>query len=144
MDIKICSFHDSTAHNSSLETKRRPNKVERYLPAGSKFQISNNRLPTMGAADVIAENVSAHDVMVFSKSYCPFCKRAVQILRETFGDAVSVLEMEERPDCDDLQDELLNQTGGRSVPRVFIKGKFVGGCDDVTELARKGELKALL
>mmetsp|Transcript_35106 Transcript_35106/g.99571 ORF Transcript_35106/g.99571 Transcript_35106/m.99571 type:complete len:99 (+) Transcript_35106:251-547(+) len=98
----------------------------------------------MGAAEVISEQVSAHDVMVFSKSYCPFCKRAVQILRQAFGDAVEVLEMEDRADCDDLQDELLKQTGGRSVPRVFIKGKFVGGCDDVTALANKGELKRLL
>ena len=98
----------------------------------------------MTATDIINEKIGAHDVFVFSKSYCPFCQRAIKVLQEAFGDAVQVLDIEDRQDMDELQEELLNMTGGRSVPRVFVKGKFVGGCDDVTAMAKKGELKALL
>ena len=35
-------------------------------------------------------------------------------------------------------------TGGRSVPRVFVAGKFIGGGDDTEALARSGKLKEML
>ena len=44
----------------------------------------------------------------------------------------------------DIQDELLSMTGGRTVPRVFIDGEFIGGGDETASLAASGELKALL
>jgi hypothetical protein len=43
-----------------------------------------------------------------------------------------------------LQDALLEITGGRSVPRVFIGGKFLGGGDDTVAAAANGKLKSLL
>ena len=98
----------------------------------------------MSALQLINEKIGAHDVFVFSKSYCPYCKSAIKILQENFGSAVEVFHIEDREDVDELQDELLKMTDGRSVPRIFIKGKFVGGCDDITLLAKKGELKSLL
>mmetsp|Transcript_7692 Transcript_7692/g.18428 ORF Transcript_7692/g.18428 Transcript_7692/m.18428 type:complete len:90 (+) Transcript_7692:383-652(+) len=89
----------------------------------------------MSAAETISTKVKENEVMVFSKSHCPFCRKAIQILQEAFGQGtVTVLQMESRADCGDLQDELLKVTGGRTVPRVFIKGKFVGGCDEVVDL----------
>ena len=47
-------------------------------------------------------------------------------------------------DGSEIQDYLLKLTGGRSVPRVFIGGKFVGGGTDIKELHQKGTLKTLL
>jgi glutaredoxin-related protein len=43
-----------------------------------------------------------------------------------------------------VQDALLEVTGGRSVPRVFVGGKFIGGGDDTAAKAASGELLALL
>ena len=45
---------------------------------------------------------------------------------------------------DAIQDEMGKVTGARSVPRVFIGGKFIGGGDDVARLAKSGELQALV
>lgn len=98
----------------------------------------------MAAAELINEKINAHEVMVFAKSYCPFCKKAVEILKQTFGSAVEVLNIEDRSDMDEIQDELLKLTGARSVPRIFIKSEFVGGCDDVVALSNDGKLKSLL
>lgn len=42
------------------------------------------------------------------------------------------------------QDYMQQLTGARSVPRVFIQGKFIGGGDDTARLASTGELKTLL
>jgi glutaredoxin 3 len=57
---------------------------------------------------------------------------------------ISVMELESRPDCADIQDYLMSITGGRSVPRVFVAGKFIGGGDDTEALARSGKLKEML
>jgi glutaredoxin 3 len=47
-------------------------------------------------------------------------------------------------DCSKIQDYLLKKTGGRSVPRVFIKGKFFGGGDECAAGAKNGALKKAL
>jgi glutaredoxin 3 len=57
---------------------------------------------------------------------------------------LSPSQLEDRPDCDDIQDALLEITGGRSVPRVFVGGEFIGGGDDTARKAGNGELEALL
>lgn len=58
--------------------------------------------------------------------------------------AVLCLQLDQRSDGDSLQDYLLELTGGRSVPRVFVDGQFIGGGDDTARLAANGELKSLL
>lgn len=45
-------------------------------------------------------------------------------------DAIKVVELDLRNDGEAIQDALLELTGGRSVPRVFIDGQFIGGGDD--------------
>ena len=37
-----------------------------------------------------------------------------------------------------------NTQGGRTVPRIFVDGKFIGGADDVTAMDARGDLEALL
>merc|ERR1719495_3001849 len=54
------------------------------------------------------------------------------------------MEIENRDDCDQIQDYLKRLTGARSVPRVFINKKFVGGGSEMKELAKSGELEKLL
>lgn len=54
------------------------------------------------------------------------------------------VQIESRPDCAEIQNELLEMTGGRSVPRVFIGGKFIGGGDETAKLVATGEMKQLL
>ena len=82
---------------------------------------------------------------VFSKTYCPFCVKAKRALETVLPrEKISVMELESRPDCADIQDYLMSITGGRSVPRVFVAGKFIGGGDDTEALARSGKLKEML
>ncbi|CAG5116588.1 unnamed protein product [Candidula unifasciata] len=101
--------------------------------------------------DLVNQKIDSNKLMVFSKSTCPYCIKAKQTLSKYVGDdnAVSpddyeVLEIDGLPNCSEIQDYLLQITGARSVPRVFINQKFVGGCDDVVALDKSGKLKALL
>ena len=81
---------------------------------------------------------------VFSKSWCPYCKKAKRILSEFQLKSYNVIELDERNDGDALQDALGQMTGARSVPRVFIGGKCIGGGDDTERLSKDGKLKELL
>ncbi|CAG9465079.1 unnamed protein product [Pedinophyceae sp. YPF-701] len=103
-------------------------------------------MPKPEVADYINKLIKENPVMVFSKSYCPACSRAKRAITGTKGgpEKMKVLEMDGLPECDDLQDELLSMTGGRTVPRVFIGGKFVGGGDETAALARAGKLEAMI
>lgn len=83
--------------------------------------------------------------MVFSKSYCPFCTKAKRALDNVLPrEKYTVMELDTRSDCAAIQDYLLDITGGRSVPRVFVAGKFIGGGDETDAMARSGQLKQLL
>ncbi|KAJ1475964.1 hypothetical protein T484DRAFT_1826512 [Baffinella frigidus] len=56
---------------------------------------------------------------------------------------LKVVELDTRADGSEIQDIMLGITGGRSVPRVFVAGKFIGGGDDVVSKGKSGELTKL-
>lgn len=63
---------------------------------------------------------------------------------EKIGQKFLSIEIENRSDCDEIQSVLGEMTGARSVPRVFVKGQFIGGGTDVQKLAKNGELQKML
>jgi len=93
----------------------------------------------MAAAFVDAE-IANNEIVMFSKSWCPFCTKAKKAL-DSVGAKYKVIEIENRKDMAAIQDYLLKKTGGRSVPRVFIHGAFYGGGDETAAGARNGDLK---
>ncbi|KAG2568741.1 glutaredoxin-C6-like [Panicum virgatum] len=89
------------------------------------------------------EIVASAPVVVFSKSYCPFCVRVKQLF-EKLGASFKAIEMDVESDGAELQDALKEWTGQRTVPNVFINGKHIGGCDDTMALNNDGKLVSLL
>lgn len=92
------------------------------------------------------ELIKDHACVIFTKSTCPFCVMARNVLEKT-GAKHSVMEMDkEMPpqDVEVLQQHFQKITGARSVPRVFIGGTCIGGGDDTADLYESGELKTLL
>lgn len=63
---------------------------------------------------------------------------------DKIGQKYTAIEIENRQDCSEIQAVLGQMTGATSVPRVFIKGNFVGGGTDVKALASTGELQRML
>ncbi|QDF99796.1 glutaredoxin 3 [Azoarcus sp. DD4] len=78
---------------------------------------------------------------MYATAVCPYCVRAEQLLRRK-----GVAEIEKiRIDLDPARrDEMMNLTGRRTVPQIFIGDYHVGGCDDLYELDRSGGLDPLL
>ncbi|KAL5540635.1 hypothetical protein UlMin_043210 [Ulmus minor] len=89
------------------------------------------------------ELVSSNPVVVFSKSYCPFCVTVKQLLSQ-LGATFKAIELDTESDGAQIQSALAEWTGQRTVPNVFIGGKHIGGCDSTTGLHKEGKLVPLL
>lgn len=79
-------------------------------------------------------------VVVYSKTYCPFCIRAKYLLN-SLDVEYQVISVDGKPS---LQDEMAKMAGARTVPQVFIDDKPIGGSDDLSALHRANKLEALL
>ncbi|PON72224.1 Glutaredoxin [Parasponia andersonii] len=95
------------------------------------------------ALNKVKQIVSSHPVVVFSKTYCGYCKRVKQLLTQ-LGATYKVIELDEESDGGDIQAALAEWTGQRTVPNVFIGGQHIGGCDSVLEKYQAGLLVPLL
>ncbi|KAL6244960.1 Glutaredoxin [Rhinocladiella similis] len=89
------------------------------------------------AQHIIEENA----VVVFSKSYCPYCKATKSLLNDKHA-KYFLMELDEVDDGAALQDALEEITGQRSVPNIFIAQKHIGGNSDIQ--AKKAQLDDLL
>ncbi|XP_066907381.1 uncharacterized protein [Halyomorpha halys] len=94
-------------------------------------------------AKFVKEAINKDSVVIFSKTYCPYCKMAKEVF-EKLQHAFTAIELDKRDDGDTIQDVLGEITGSRTVPRVFVNGEFVGGGSDVKALYDAGKLERML
>lgn len=80
-------------------------------------------------------------VLMYSTAVCPFCVRAEQLLRARGVTDIEKVRIDLEPQ---RRDEMMQKTGRRTVPQIFIGERHVGGCDDLYALDRAGELEPLL
>ncbi|KAI6363836.1 hypothetical protein MCOR25_005773 [Pyricularia grisea] len=75
-------------------------------------------------------------VVIFSKSYCPYSKRAKGILLEKYRiePAPYVVELDQHPLGPQIQQKLGDMTKRKTVPNILVNGKSIGGGDEITEL----------
>lgn len=80
-------------------------------------------------------------VIMYSTAVCPYCTQAERLLK-----AKGVAEIEKiRIDLDPVQRTLMmEKTGRRTVPQIYIGETHVGGFDDLSALDREGKLMPLL
>ena len=79
-------------------------------------------------------------VTVYVSGWCPYCQRAMELLAQK-NVKFSEINVE---DDEKLREEMIARSNRRTVPQIFIGGKHVGGCDDLFELDRSGELDRLI
>ncbi|XP_039790503.1 glutaredoxin-C4, chloroplastic-like isoform X2 [Panicum virgatum] len=87
------------------------------------------------ALEKAKEIVASSPVVVFSKTYCPFCTRVKQLLAQ-LGANYKAVELD--------VETLAEWTGQRTVPNVFVKGERIGGCDATMAMHNGGKLVPLL
>jgi glutaredoxin 3 len=80
-------------------------------------------------------------ILMYATAVCPFCRRAEMLLKSK-----GVTEIEKiRVDLDPRQrEEMMDRTGRRSVPQIYIGERHVGGFDELAALDHAGKLDSLL
>jgi glutaredoxin 3 len=80
-------------------------------------------------------------ITMYSTGVCPYCQMAERLLN-----AKGVTEIDKvRIDLDPVKrDEMMEKTGRRTVPQIYIGDKHVGGFDELSALDKAGELAPLL
>ena len=80
-------------------------------------------------------------VRMYTTEVCPYCVRAKALLRQRGVEQIDEI----RIDLDPAQrDHMMQITGRRTVPQIFIGDTHVGGCDDLIALDKAGGLLPLL
>ena len=79
-------------------------------------------------------------VTVYVSDWCPYCERAKGLLSQK-NVVFSEINVEDEPR---FREEMMARSKRRTVPQIFIGDKHIGGCDDLFELDRSGELDRLI
>ncbi|MDO8292386.1 MAG: glutaredoxin 3 [Gallionella sp.] len=80
-------------------------------------------------------------VVMYSTAVCPYCVRAEQLLQRRGVREIEKIRVDLQPE---LRVEMMEKTGRRTVPQIYIGGEYVGGYDDLASLDHAGELDKLL
>ena len=78
---------------------------------------------------------------MYTTAVCPYCVRAKQILKSKGVADIEEIRVDQLPEA---REHMMNITGRRTVPQIFIGETHVGGCDDLMALDAKGGLMPLL
>lgn len=87
--------------------------------------------------------IEENPVVLFSKTWCSYCTSAKRVLNGRLGEGnYATFELDREPDGPQIQRALMQLSGQRTVPNIFIGAKHVGGYDDLTALDRSNALQA--
>ncbi|KAK0652784.1 putative glutaredoxin [Cercophora newfieldiana] len=86
----------------------------------------------------VQQLIDDNGVVVFSKSYCPYCNNTKRLL-DGYGAKYAHYELNQEEDGSDVQDALLKITGQRTVPNIFINKQHIGGNSDFEAVISKGK-----
>ena len=80
-------------------------------------------------------------VLMYSTGYCPYCSRAEMLLKQRGVTEIEKIRIDVQTEQRDI---MIERTGRRTVPQIFIGSTHVGGFDDLSALDKAGGLMPLL
>lgn len=80
-------------------------------------------------------------VKMYTTAVCPYCIQAKRILQSKGVKSIEEIRVDSQPE---QRVKMMELTGRRTVPQIFIGATHVGGCDDLMALDARGELLPLL
>ncbi len=81
------------------------------------------------------------NVKMYTTAVCPYCVQAKRILKSKGVEAIEEIRIDTNPS---ERAAMMERTGRRTVPQIFIGDTHVGGCDDLMDLDSRGGLMPLL
>lgn len=147
------SCSSSTSPNYLILTQHQLSNKQRL---SSRFPLIQAPLTRSYAASVAAmppvpgelkaevqKLISSHEVIVFSKTTCPFCTKAKELLK-SLNVKYEAVELDKTDKGPQYQDALMEITGQKTVPNTFINGHHLGGWTDMAEAHSTGRLVAAI
>ena len=100
----------------------------------------------MSVKDRMEQLINEYPVFMISKAYCPYCVMGKKVLSKykISEDKLKIMEIDNDPNMDKIQDYMRKRTGARSVPRIFIKGECIGGGSEAAAADSSGDLERRL
>jgi glutaredoxin 3 len=95
----------------------------------------------MAKSQFAAGEMSMAKVLMYSTDMCPYCVRAEQLLRSKGVHEIEKIRVDLQPE---LRAAMMEKTGRRTVPQIYINDEYVGGYDDLAALNHAGGLDKLL
>jgi len=80
-------------------------------------------------------------VLMYCTAVCPYCTRAEQLLQRKGVREIEKIRVDLQPE---LRVAMMEKTGRRTVPQIYINGEYVGGYDELASLDHAGELDKFL
>ena len=80
-------------------------------------------------------------ILMYTSNFCPYCTNAEKLLSEKGVDNINKIKVDE--DRNTLE-EMIQKTGKRTVPQIFIGNIYIGGFEDLRKCDQSGELDKLL
>jgi len=148
--VKISEGPDDPAGDSDPSATLAPGFLEAikaepgFVPVEREKEEDSGPSAAEKATAFVNKEVAANDVVIFSKSFCPFCKATKELFADELKIDASVFEINTMDDGVAIQDALLELTGQKTVPSVWIKGEHIGGNDDTQKANKDGKIKEML
>eukprot|EP00435_Cladocopium_sp_Y103_P008012 s4674_g2.t1 len=139
------SFTPSIAGAENFVEEPKQNSPESFVPTA----LTKGEDMSQIHKEEIEDTIKKHKVVIFAKSWCPFCTEASIILQSHGVMDLKVVEADQRPDELEFMNALKGMTELKTVPQIFVDGKIIPGdkpgCfDRLDALREKDALKPLL
>lgn len=92
--------------------------------------------------DKINTFIKTHSVVIISKSLCAFCRDVKDLLGSQIGVKCHIIEVNLHPQGNEIFNYVKRKYDSKTVPLVFVKGDYIGGCDTCKALHAKKELES--
>ena len=79
--------------------------------------------------------------IVFSKDECPYCDEAIEFIQNELRSTVKTFDVEDHPAT---HRSIMEETGHKTVPAIYVGPNFIGGCDDLMSLHESKGLRILM
>ncbi|QUC18173.1 uncharacterized protein UV8b_02414 [Ustilaginoidea virens] len=156
MQVRLKEAEQKAKSNANVKGGLKPDSPRNVVGKGS----SAGGQPRKDTAEAAAEAKDAEEqpdadadaelstmlkkapVVIFSKTYCPYSKRAKGVLLDkyTITPEPFIVELDQHPLGASLQAALAHMTGRKTVPNVLVNGVSIGGGDDIVDLDNQNKL----
>lgn len=150
MQERLRKAEQMAKSNANAKAPNKPDDPEAVVGVGSSAHGQNH----LGKGDSVETEehhaileelrsiLKKSPIIIFSKSYCPYSKKAKSLLLGDYqiDPAPFVVELDQHPLGPGIQAELGDRTGRKTVPNILVGGTSIGGSDDIAKLDQEKTL----